>query len=136
MSKIQLSSYINFQGRAREAMEFYQKVLGGRLDLLTADERGDARPAGPGDNIMYSRLEADGVFLIGVDGHPDFPVTVGDNMALAVASTDKDRLTQVFNDLAEGGINKMPMTVQPWGGEVGWLQDKFGINWMVSVQKA
>ena len=33
MSKQYLSPYINFQGRAREAMEFYHKVLGGKLDL-------------------------------------------------------------------------------------------------------
>lgn len=33
MSKIRLSPYVNFQGRAREALEFYHKVLGGRLDL-------------------------------------------------------------------------------------------------------
>jgi len=33
MSKIQIGPYINFQGRAREAMAFYHKVLGGNLDL-------------------------------------------------------------------------------------------------------
>ena len=31
MSKIQVGPFVNFQGRAREAMEFYQKVLGGRI---------------------------------------------------------------------------------------------------------
>ena len=46
MNKIQLSPYINFQGRAREAMEFYQKVFGGNLDLQTSDERGAPKPAG------------------------------------------------------------------------------------------
>ena len=35
MSQQYLCPYINFQGRAREAMEFYQKVLGGNLDLQT-----------------------------------------------------------------------------------------------------
>src|SRR2546421_510836 len=73
MSKIQLSPYINFQGRACEAMEFYQSVLGGDLDLQTMDEQGQSKPAGPGDSIMYSRLDADGVLIIGVDGRPDFP---------------------------------------------------------------
>ena len=33
--------------------------------------------------------------------------------------------------LAEGGQPKMPLTRQPWGAEVGWLSDKFGINWTV-----
>ena len=33
--QIQLSPYVNFQGRAREAMEFYRAALGGNLDLQT-----------------------------------------------------------------------------------------------------
>jgi PhnB protein len=135
VSKIQVSPYINFQGRAREAMEFYHKVLGGNLELQTIDEQGVSRPAGPGDSIMYSRLQTDGALIIGVDGSPKYPAQVGENMALAVGGTDKERLNTVFNGLAEGGRIKMPLTRQPWGSYVGWLTDKFGINWTVSVDK-
>src|SRR5438105_4324408 len=133
MSKVQLSPYINFQGRAREAMEFYHEVLGGNLELLTLNEQGASTPARPGDSIMYSRLEADGALIIGVDGHPDYPAKVGENLAIALGGTDRDRLTKMFNDLAEGGKRKMPLTKQPWGAEVSWFTDKFGINWMVHI---
>jgi PhnB protein len=136
MSKIQLSPYVNFQGRAREAMEFYHKVLGGNLDLQALDEQGVSRPAGPGDRITYSRLEADEAGIVGSDGHPDYPAKVGDNMALALSGKDKTRLTKVFNDLAEGGRIQMPLAKQPWGAEVGWLKDRFGINWTVTIDKA
>src|SRR2546423_776113 len=117
MSKIQLSPYINFQGRAREAMEFYHEVLGGSLDLQTLDEQGVSRAAGPGDSIAYSRLQADGVLIIAVDGHPNYPAKVGENVAIALGGTDRDRLTKIFNDLAEGGKNKMPPAEQPWGAD-------------------
>ena len=46
------------------------------------------------------------------------------------------RLTKIFNDLAEGGKIKMPMAEQSGGVDVRWLTDKFGINWMVSIDKA
>jgi PhnB protein len=136
MSKIQLSLYVNFQGRAREAMEFYHEVLGGNLDLQTLDEQGASRPAGPGDTITYSRLETAGGQIVGVDGHPDYPAKAGENMALALGGTDKDRITEIFNHLAEGGIIKMPLTGQSSGADVGWLADKFGISWMVSIDRA
>ena len=136
MSQQYLGPYINFQGRAREAMEFYQRVLGGRLDLQTMNEQGVSRPAGPGDRIMHARLEADGAIIIGSDGHPTYPPTVGDNMALALGGTGRDRLTKIFNSLAEGGKIKGPLAKQPSGAEVGWLTDKFGISWMVSIDRA
>ena len=118
MSRQHLGPYINFQGRAREAMDFYHKVLGGNLDLQTL------------------RLEADGALIIATDGHPDYPAKVGENMAMAVGGTDKKRLTKIFSDLAEGGKIKQPLAAQSWGGDVGWLTDRFGINWMVSIEKA
>jgi len=122
MSRTQLSPYINFQGRAREAMEFYHQILGGKLDLQ----------AGPGQRISQARLEVDGMTLIGSDGHPDYPATVGENMALALQGTDAGRLTKVFQALAEGGKTQMPLSKQPWG-TVGWLKDRFGIGWTVSI---
>ena len=136
MTERYLSPYVNFQGRAREAMEHYQKVLGGKLDLRTVNEQGVATPAGPGDRIMHARLEADGAVIIGVDGHPDYPATVGENVALTAGGTDGDRLTRVFDGLAEGGRVKQPPSPTPWGAEVGYLLDKFGINWIVSIDKA
>lgn len=66
----QTAPYINFQGQAREAMEFYHAAFWGKLDLYSADEQGRPRKAEPGDRIMHARLSADGVLLIGSDGHP------------------------------------------------------------------
>ncbi len=136
MSQQYLGPYINFQGRAREAMEFYHTVLGGKLDLQTMNEQGVPKPAGPGARITHSRLEADGSLITASDGHPDYPPKVGDHMGIAVGGTDKGRLTKIFNALAEGGKVKMPLAKQPSGADVGWLMDKFGINWMVSIDKA
>jgi PhnB protein len=130
VSKQHLSPYVNFQGRAREAMELYQKVFGGSLDLQTSDERGKPKPAGPGDRIAHARLEADGARIVGTDGHPDYPAKVGENVAIAVGGTDKDRLAKIFNGLAEGGMVKMKLVEQ------GFLTDKFGINWVFTIEKA
>ena len=136
MSTIQLSPYINFQGRAREAMEFYHRVLGGTLDLQPVNAPGGSPPAGSGDRIGQARLEADGVRIIAVDGHPAYPAQVGENVALALGGTDRDRLTRIFNDLGAGGKIKMPLTAPAGGAAVGWLTDQFGINWMVQIDPA
>ena len=134
MSKTHLAPYINFQGNARDAMELYHRILGGKLDLLASDDSGNPRPAGPGDRIMHARLEADGIVIIASDGSPRYPAKVGDHIGLSIGGTDRDRLTAVFNGLAEGGQVKMPLTDAPWG-TAGWLTDRFGINWNVDIEK-
>ncbi len=136
MSQQSLGPYINFGGKAREAMAFYHKLLGGKLDLQTMTQQGALKPAGPGDRIMQARLEADGALIVATDGRPDYPARVGDHMAIALAGTDRVRLGKIFNDLADGGKIKGPLTKQSGGAEVGWLVDKFGMNWMVSIDQA
>jgi PhnB protein len=136
MSQLFLNPYINFRGKAHEAFTFYQQVLGGKLDLLTFSPDGPPKPAGPEDSIMHARLESDGAIIMGTDGSPDYPPTVGDNFAVALGGTDVARLTKVFEQLGEGGNVKQPLKEESWGDTFGWLEDKFGINWMVNISKS
>lgn len=133
---VHLTPYVNFQGRAREAMERYHRVFGGSLDLQTMSEQGVPGPAGPGDRISQARLEAPGVVITGSDGHPSYPAKVGENIAFALGGTDRERLTAIFDGLAVGGVVKLPLTEQSWGATVGWLTDAFGINWQIDIDPA
>lgn len=136
MSQLFINPYINFQGKAREAMEFYQKVLGGKLDLLTFSPGGPPKPADPGDGVMHARLESDGAIIMGTDGMKEYPPKPGDNFAIALGGSDHARLSKVFEQLGEGGKVKQGLKQESWGDTFGWLEDKFGINWMVNISKA
>jgi len=133
MSSIAVSPYLNFGGRAREAMEFYQKLFGGKLDLLAFTPDGAPHPAGPDDAIMHAALTADGVTIMGADGMSDHPPTVGDNFAIALSGDDLERLSKIFEGLSEGGHVKQTLKKESWGDTFGWLEDKFGVNWMVNI---
>jgi PhnB protein len=124
--------YVNFQGRAREAFEFYHQIFGGELSLFAFDQSGSVKPAGPADPIGHGRLEADAVRLYGSDGNPSYPPTVGDNIAITLTGSDKAALSTAFDSLAEGGRINMPLTEAPWG-TAGWLRDRFGVNWNVDI---
>jgi PhnB protein len=128
--------YVNFQGHAREAMELYQSFLGGKLELFAADEHGAPRPAEPGDRIQHARLSGDGFLVIGSDGHPSYPATRGDNVALVLVGSDRAAMQSAFETLSEGGQVKMPLTEGPWGGAAAWLTDRFGINWNLDLEPA
>ena len=126
MSNQHLGPYINFRGRAREAFAFYHEVFGGKMDV---------QPADPNQPVMHAWIQADGLIIDGSDGHPSYPPTVGDNIALHFGSEDADQVARIFDALADGGRVKGPLAKQEWGGSIGWLADRFGINWMISIDR-
>ena len=132
MTKGYTAPDINFQGRAREAMEFYHRILGGKLALYAFDASGKLKAAGAKDPVGYGRLVADDIRLFGSDGNPAYPATPGDTIAITLAGPDKAALTAAFEALADGGTVGMPLTEAPWG-TAGWVTDRFGITWNVDI---
>ncbi len=133
MSQLAANPYINFQGQTRQALEFYQQALGGELMLLKADPQGPPQEAGPDDPIIHGALTSDGLLIMGSDGHPDYPATVGDNVAIALSGDDQQKLSLAFDKLASGGTVKQALKIESWGDSFGYFVDKFGINWMVNI---
>ena len=135
MSPIQLNPYLNFNGSTREAMEFYHHVLGGKLDLQTFGDSPMETPDEQKDMIVHAQLEGDGFMIMASDSNPGQPVTNGESVHLSIMGTDRGALTDVFAGLAEGGEVTMPLAEQFWGDTFGMLTDRFGIRWMVNINK-
>ncbi|GAA1398268.1 VOC family protein [Catellatospora coxensis] len=128
-----LNPYISFNGNAREAMEFYQGILGGNLTMSTFGEFGD-KDAPYADQIMHAMLESDaGYTLMASDTPPGMSYHPGDNITISLSGDDGDRLRGYWEKLTEGGTVGVPLEKQMWGDEFGALKDRFGINWMVNI---
>ena len=128
-----LNPYISFDGNARQAMEFYERVFGGTLALNTFGELG--MPDGPAaDKIMHGMLETpNGLTLMGADMPPGMEHQPGTNMAVSLSGEDADELRGYWAKLSDGGTVTVPMDVQMWGDEFGMCVDRFGIPWMVNI---
>jgi len=129
-----LNPYVNIlDARAREAVEFYQSVLGGTLDVMTFGQMGAEGEVA--DQVMHAQLETDAGFTLMVaDAPPEMvQVTQGDNISISLSGDDADDLRRWFDALAEGGRVVMPLGKQPWGDVFGALVDRFGISWLVNI---
>lgn len=129
----QLTPYLNFPGTAREAMTFYQQVLGGDLDVMTFGQYG-MEGAGA-DGVMHAYLRTrDGFVLMGSDLPPGQEgVPSGVTNVHVSLSGDDDTLRGYWEGLSEGATVTMPLEQQMWGDEFGALTDRFGISWMVNI---
>lgn len=132
-----LNPYLAFRDNAREAMEFYKTVFGGRLDIseFKAYPMPDLDPAEE-NKVMHSYLEApNGVAFMAADTPNSMEYKPGTNMSMSLSGDDEVELRGYFDKLAEGGAVMMPLEEAPWGDTFGMLTDKFGIRWMVNVTK-
>lgn len=119
-----LHPYISFQGRAREAMTFYQQVFGGQLDIVTFGQMN--MPGAPADAIMHAALVVEGTPLVmGSDAMEEAPAGI----ALSLGGTSSD-LHDAFSKLAVGATGVREIQVEQWGDEYGELVDQFGVRWM------
>lgn len=131
-----LNPYITFGEDAREAMTFYQQVLGGRLDVHTFGEYGAAEEPFA-DLVMHALLETeDGLTLMASDSPPGMARTVGNNITISLSGDDEVLLRARFDRLAEGGSVDVPLEKQMWGDVFGQLTDRFGIGWLVDIAGA
>jgi PhnB protein len=128
-----LNPYISFTGNARQAMEFYHSVFGGKLDLDTFGKYGMA-DTDYADQIMHGMLVSDNGFtLMASDAPPGMKdVTVGNNIVVSLSGDDED-LRAYWDKLSESGTVTTPLEKQVWGDEYGACTDQFGIDWMVNI---
>lgn len=132
-----LNPYLSFRDNARQAMEFYQAVFGGKLDFNTFKEFGASQDSSEDNKIMHSMLEAEnGVIFMAADTPNTMEYTPGNTMSMSLSGDSEEELRHYFDRLSEGGEVTMPLEKAPWGDIFGMLTDKFGVRWMVNIAGA
>lgn len=137
---VKLTSYINFNGKAAEALNFYQGVFGGTVESDTFgafnEESGGAMPVPAEDNdkIMHATLTGNHVELM----ISDYPSTwegipEESNITLSLSGDDNEQLRSYWEKLTVGGKITQQLETAPWGDTFGSLTDAFGVSWMVNI---
>ncbi len=127
-----LNPYIGFRGMAREALEFYQSVFGGDLEIMTFGEMGD--PDGPeAQLVMHGRLETPQGFTLMAADAPDKMGLASETFVTISLSGDDPQLREFWSKLSDGGNVDVPFEKQMWGDEFGECTDKFGVRWSVDL---
>jgi len=133
---MQLNPYLNFNGQCKEAMEFYQRVLGGEIVAMMTFRGSPAAehvPAESQDHIMHARLVFGGNVLMASDAPCNFAPMTGISVALNVEQPAEAE--RIFHALAEGGSVTMPIEETFWARRFGMLTDRYGTPWMINCEK-
>lgn len=132
---MQVQSYLFFDGRCEEALEFYRKALDAEVTMLMRykDSPDTAnQPPNSGDKVMHSSFVVGNTTILASDGHCNNQTEFkGFGLSLTVASEAEAH--KMFGSLSAGGQVLQPLTKTFFSPAFGMTADKFGVMWMVYV---
>jgi PhnB protein len=129
-----LDAYLFFDGNCADAMRFYEKVLGGKLQMMKAKdapEQGQIPPE-KADQILHARLVTGEGVLMASDNMLGPPIGGAKGFSLSVIYPTPAEAKKVFEALAAGGEVTMPFGKTFWAEGFGMCKDRFGTMWMVN----
>lgn len=132
-----INPYINFNGNAEEAFNFYKSVFGGEFEKIVRfkDLESSDFPVPENEANKIMRI----IFPIGTNTLTanDVPEALGpvneneNRSKISVTADSREEAENIFAGLSVGGTVEMPMDKSPWGTYFAMFRDKFGIEWTV-----
>jgi len=133
---MQVQPYLFLDGRAEEAIEFYKKAVGAKVEMLMrwkdSPDKSMCTPSNE-NKVMHSCLRIGETAVMASDGrntgNPEFK-----GFALSLNAKDEAEADKLFAALSDGGQVQMPLAKTFFSPRFGMCADKFGMNWMVIVE--
>lgn len=131
---MKINPYLFYDSNCEAAFKFYEKVLGGKIELMMRNEDGPPEMESPPErkkNIMHARISINGEVLMASDAPPShFHKPQG--FAVSISVDDPAEAERKFKALSEGGTVNMPFGKTFFSRGFGMCNDQFGIPWMVN----
>jgi PhnB protein len=131
---MRLNPYLSFDGRCREAFEFYQKALGGKIPFVQTygdSVMAESVPPEERHRIMHATLHIGDQVLQGADAPGEFTKPGG--FCVAIHFDDVAEGKRAFDALASDGTVRLPFQSTFWAKGFGMLIDQFDIPWIVNA---
>ena len=135
-----VQSYLFFDGRCEEALEFYRKNLGAEVTMLMRfkdspePQQPGMVPPGSENKVMHASFRIGETTVMASDGRclgkPNFQ-----GFALSLTVANDAEAERAFAALRDGGQVQMPLTKTFFSSRFGMVADRFGVSWMVLVKQ-
>lgn len=132
-SKQRIIPHLWFDHEAEQAARLYtslfnRSTLGGTTHYGKEGQDIHGRPEG---TVMTVDFDLAGYSMIALNGGPHF--TFNPSISLFVVCETESEIDELWAALSEGGSALMPLDAYDWSEKYGWVQDRFGLTWQLSL---
>lgn len=124
-----------FDNEAEEATEFYASLFNDSTigNITRYTEEGQEIHGQEAGTVMTVDFKLSGQRFIALNGGPHFKFTPA--ISFYVTCKTADEVDTLWQKLSERGEILMPLDTYDWSEKYGWVQDKYGLSWQISLGK-
>ncbi|WP_436864876.1 VOC family protein [Bacillus fungorum] len=126
-----ITTFLMFEGKAEEAMNFYTSLFDQSeiVNISRYDENGPGKEG----SVIHATFTLNGQEFMCIDSYVNHNFTFTPAMSLYVTCDTEEEIETVFHKLAQDGAILMPLGAYPFSKKFGWLNDKYGVSWQLTL---
>ncbi|PQZ53290.1 hypothetical protein CQZ94_21825 [Bacillus sp. MYb209] len=126
-----ITTFLMFEGKAEEAMNLYTSLFD--QSEIKSISRYDKNGPGKEGNVIHATFTLNGQEFMCIDSYVKHDFTFTPSMSLYVTCDTEEEIESVFKKLAQDGKILMPLGSYPFSKKFGWLNDKYGVSWQLTL---
>lgn len=128
-----ITTFFMFEGQAEEAMNFYVSLFD-QSEIISIKRYGE-NEAGAEGSVMHAVFSLHGQSFMCIDSSIKHEFTFTPAISLYVTCDTEEEINQVFEQLSQDGSVLMPLAAYPFSEKFGWVADKYGVTWQLTLAK-
>jgi len=129
-----ITTFLMFDGKAEEAMNFYISLF--TDSAIKSISRYGENEVGPAGTVRHAVFALNGQEFMCIDSFVKHGFTFTPAMSLFVRLDAESELDKLYAALSEGGQILMPLDAYPFSKKYGWVNDKYGVSWQLTLADA
>jgi predicted 3-demethylubiquinone-9 3-methyltransferase (glyoxalase superfamily) len=129
-----ITTFLMFTGQAEAAMNLYTSLF--KQSAILNITRYAANEAGAEGTVQHATFTLNGQEFMCIDSEAVHGFTFTPSISLYVRCETEEEIDRVFASLSDGGQILMPLDRYPFSPKFGWLSDRFGVSWQLSLSQS
>ena len=128
-----ITTFLMFDGNAEAAMNLYISLF--EQSEIRNIVRHGIDDAGEEGTVQHAIFALHGQEFMCIDTSVKHQFTFTPAMSLYITCETDEEIERVYAVLSQGGKVLMPLGPYPFSEKYGWIADKFGVSWQLSLVK-